>query len=180
MGLRDRIRKSRESDPRDSRAGADPQARRNTITSPSLEDAADRGGYSLSPQFEPRSYYPVEQNSIASSSDRRRSTTSSYMGTEYRIGYPQPAHPNVPRAEAAPPDLSRRQGRLCIAVDFGTVCSGVAYGRFTADSVRQILWPGPSRKIPTCLVYDPMGVLRACGFGAKNWQLGEDWTRCEM
>ncbi|KAF9505411.1 hypothetical protein BS47DRAFT_1400430 [Hydnum rufescens UP504] len=182
MGLMDRIRK-RDSDPRDSRAGADPQAPRNTIISPSLEVPADRRGYSLSPQFDstaPRSYYPVEQDSIASSSDRRRSITSSYMGTEYTFDYPQPAHPNFPRAEAALPDLSRSQGRLCVAVDFGTVLSGVAYGRSTASSVRPILWPGPNRKVPTSLLYDPMGVLRAWGFGAKSWPLTEGWTRCEM
>ncbi|KAF9502648.1 hypothetical protein BS47DRAFT_1370119, partial [Hydnum rufescens UP504] len=49
------------------------------------------------------------------------------------------------RAEAIRPDLNPSQGRMCVAVDFGTVLSGVACGQ-SSDTVQQILWPGPNRK----------------------------------
>ncbi|KAJ7777521.1 actin-like ATPase domain-containing protein [Mycena maculata] len=66
------------------------------------------------------------------------------------------------------------EGKLVIAIDFGTTFSGVAYGssRIASGKVQQILnWPGSSetfRKIPTCLLYDEEGRVLAWGLEAKN------------
>ncbi|KAJ6486664.1 hypothetical protein C8R45DRAFT_995477 [Mycena sanguinolenta] len=66
------------------------------------------------------------------------------------------------------------EGKLVIAIDFGTTFSGVAYGssRLASGKVRQILnWPGSSetfRKIPTCLLYDEQGRVLAWGLEAKH------------
>ncbi|KAF7373360.1 Heat shock protein 12B [Mycena sanguinolenta] len=66
------------------------------------------------------------------------------------------------------------EGKLVIAIDFGTTFSGVAYGssRLASGKVQQILnWPGSSetfRKIPTCLLYDEQGRVLAWGLEAKN------------
>ncbi|KAJ7482269.1 hypothetical protein B0H11DRAFT_1724058 [Mycena galericulata] len=79
------------------------------------------------------------------------------------------------------------EGKLVIAIDFGTTFSGVAYGssRIASGKIQQILnWPGSSetfRKartffwrfnitncIPTCLLYDEHGRVLAWGLEAKN------------
>ncbi|KAJ7147329.1 actin-like ATPase domain-containing protein [Mycena filopes] len=66
------------------------------------------------------------------------------------------------------------EGKLVVAIDFGTTFSGVAYGssRIASGKVQQILnWPGSSetfRKIPTCLLYDELGRVLAWGLEAKN------------
>ncbi|KAJ6619054.1 hypothetical protein B0H10DRAFT_1794150 [Mycena sp. CBHHK59/15] len=83
--------------------------------------------------------------------------------------------------DAAPP--APDEGKLVIAIDFGTTFSGVAYGssRIASGKIQQILnWPGSSetfRKacacwfnqcIPTCLLYDEDGRILAWGLEAKN------------
>ncbi|KAJ7058145.1 actin-like ATPase domain-containing protein [Mycena amicta] len=80
---------------------------------------------------------------------------------------------------------SRDEGKLVIAVDFGTTFSGVAYGssRFAAGRVQQILkWPRSLekfRKIPTCLLYDEHGRLLDWGLQAKNARLQPGLLRFE-
>jgi molecular chaperone DnaK (HSP70) len=75
--------------------------------------------------------------------------------------------PAVPISYSSParPD----EGKLSISIDFGTTFSGVAYG--SSRIAQQILiWPGANetyRKIPTCLVYDENGELKAWGLEAK-------------
>ncbi|KAJ7657911.1 hypothetical protein DFH06DRAFT_1409092, partial [Mycena polygramma] len=70
--------------------------------------------------------------------------------------------------------VDRDEGKLVIAIDFGTTFSGVAYGssRIASGKVQQILnWPGSSetfRKIPTCLLYDEEDRIMAWGLEAKN------------
>ena len=83
------------------------------------------------------------------------------------------------RAEPNLPDLAPAQARMCVAIDFGTVLSGVACG-ISTNPVRQILWPGSYRKIPTCLVYDSTGRVVAWGQEAKTITLQKGWIRCEM
>ena len=68
---------------------------------------------------------------------------------------------------------------MSIAIDFGTVLSGIACG-VSSNPVRQILWPGSSRKVPTCLVYDAGGGVVAWGEEALSIKLQEGWTRYEM
>ncbi|KAJ6542699.1 hypothetical protein B0H19DRAFT_957504 [Mycena capillaripes] len=81
------------------------------------------------------------------------------------------------------------EGKLVIAIDFGTTFSGVAYGssRIASGKVQQIInWPGSSEtfrkarglsinisrphvlQIPTCLLYDEEGLILAWGLEAKN------------
>ncbi|KAJ7128137.1 actin-like ATPase domain-containing protein [Mycena crocata] len=66
------------------------------------------------------------------------------------------------------------EGKLVIAIDFGTTFSGLAYGssRIASGKIQQILnWPGSAetfRKIPTCLLYDEHGRIMAWGLEAKN------------
>ncbi|KAF9508045.1 hypothetical protein BS47DRAFT_1384888 [Hydnum rufescens UP504] len=64
------------------------------------------------------------------------------------------------RAEPVRPDLISAQKRMCVAVDFGTVLSGVACGT-SANQVQQILWPGPGERYPRvwCMIM-PGGLLR--------------------
>ena len=83
------------------------------------------------------------------------------------------------RAEPIIPDLSPTQARMCVAVDLGTVLSGVACG-ISSNKVQQILWPGSHRKIPTCLVYDAAGRVTSWGQDAKKIPLQKGWIRCEM
>lgn len=83
------------------------------------------------------------------------------------------------RAEPARPDLKSDQGRMCVAVDFGTVLSGVACG-VSSSTVEQIMWPGSNRKVPTCLVYDATGHVAAWGLKAQTVKLETGWIRCEM
>ncbi|EIN05832.1 actin-like ATPase domain-containing protein [Punctularia strigosozonata HHB-11173 SS5] len=77
------------------------------------------------------------------------------------------------------------QGRMSVAVDFGTTFSGVAFAsaRISAGQVQQILhWPGSSetfRKIPTCLVYDENGKIIAWGLEAKNTPVHACFIKCE-
>jgi hypothetical protein len=91
--------------------------------------------------------------------------------------FPQP--PPKIRLEAMRPDLNPGQGRMCVAVDFGTVLSGVACG-LSSDTVEQILWPGPNRKVPTCLIYDAQGRVVAWGYRARAVELERGWIRCEL
>ncbi|KAJ7802663.1 hypothetical protein B0H14DRAFT_3779901, partial [Mycena olivaceomarginata] len=72
------------------------------------------------------------------------------------------------------------EGKLVIAIDFGTTFSGVAYAssKIASGKIQQILnWPGSTethRKardlladIPTCLLYEEQGRLLAWGLEAK-------------
>ncbi|EKM76218.1 hypothetical protein AGABI1DRAFT_45220 [Agaricus bisporus var. burnettii JB137-S8] len=77
------------------------------------------------------------------------------------------------------------EGKMSVAVDFGTTFSGVAYGssRVTGGRIQQILnWPGSVetfRKIPTCLLYDEYGRVIAWGLEAKNASPMEGTIKCE-
>jgi hypothetical protein len=55
--------------------------------------------------------------------------------------------------EVMRPHVHSSPGRMCVAVDFGTVLSGVACG-LSSGTVEQILWPEPNRKVPPSLIYD--------------------------
>ncbi|KAF9503719.1 hypothetical protein BS47DRAFT_1402134 [Hydnum rufescens UP504] len=68
---------------------------------------------------------------------------------------------------------------MCVAVDFGTVLSGVACG-LSSDTVEQILWPGPNRKVLTSLIYDARGRVVAWGHRFQAIELEKGWIRCEM
>nr|GAT50247.1 predicted protein [Mycena chlorophos] len=80
---------------------------------------------------------------------------------------------------------SSDEGKLVVAIDFGTTFSGVAYGssRFAAGQVQQILkWPQSLetyRKISTCLLYDKHGTLVDWGLQAKNARLQPGIERYE-
>ncbi|KAF9511536.1 hypothetical protein BS47DRAFT_1298749 [Hydnum rufescens UP504] len=80
--------------------------------------------------------------------------------------------------------LPQPQGvRLYLSVDFGATHSGVSYATSTNGKVIPIVsWPGssdPLRKIPTCLVYDSLGNVRAWGLEARDINLRRGWIRCE-
>uniref|UniRef100_D8QFI8 Actin-like ATPase domain-containing protein n=1 Tax=Schizophyllum commune (strain H4-8 / FGSC 9210) TaxID=578458 RepID=D8QFI8_SCHCM len=90
-----------------------------------------------------------------------------------------------PAAHMSTPSMAMDEGKMSVAIDFGTTFSGVAYGssRIDGGRVRQILhWPGSDetfRKIPTCLVYDMYGRVLAWGLEAKNMSPMEGTIRCE-
>ncbi|KAF9505894.1 hypothetical protein BS47DRAFT_483365 [Hydnum rufescens UP504] len=89
-----------------------------------------------------------------------------------------PSHPEIP-PEATRPGLNPSERRMCVAVDFGTVLSGVACG-LSSDTVEQILWPGSNRKVPTSLTYDAQGRVVAWGHRSQVIKLERGWIRCEM
>ncbi|KAF9510334.1 hypothetical protein BS47DRAFT_1319737 [Hydnum rufescens UP504] len=68
-------------------------------------------------------------------------------------------------------------------MDFGAAYSSASYVASTCEEVHQILaWPGsntPVSKIPTCLVYDALGHIRAWGVEAKDMGLRRGWVRSE-
>jgi hypothetical protein len=80
-------------------------------------------------------------------------------------------------------DRTPERSKLIVSIDFGAACSGVSYATSGADIVNPIIsWPGSSdtfRKIPTCLVYDGLGDVRAWGLEAKDINLRKGWVRCE-
>ncbi|KAH9982005.1 actin-like ATPase domain-containing protein [Russula compacta] len=87
---------------------------------------------------------------------------------------------------AVPPSLPPTdEGKVSIAIDFGTTFSGVAYGssRIASGKVQQILhWPGSMetfRKVPTCLLYDERGQVLAWGLEAKNANPVPGCIKCE-
>ncbi|KAF5345803.1 hypothetical protein D9756_010885 [Leucocoprinus leucothites] len=95
-----------------------------------------------------------------------------------------------PSMSPPPIDLSNvgpapDEGKMSVAVDFGTTFSGVAYGssRIAGGRVQQILnWPGSVetfRKIPTCLLYDEYGQVIAWGLEAKNASPMAGTMKCE-
>ncbi|KAI0033033.1 actin-like ATPase domain-containing protein [Vararia minispora EC-137] len=77
------------------------------------------------------------------------------------------------------------EGKMSVSIDFGTTFSGVAYGssRIAGGSIQQILrWPGSSetfRKVPTCLLYDEEGIVRAWGLEANNTRVVPGYYKCE-
>ncbi|KAF8622621.1 hypothetical protein AX15_006876 [Amanita polypyramis BW_CC] len=89
--------------------------------------------------------------------------------------------PNIPQF----PSQEQDEGKMSVAIDFGTTFSGVAYGsaRIAGGKVQQILnWPGSFetfRKIPTCLLYDEQGQVLAWGLEAKNASPMNSTIRCE-
>ena len=72
---------------------------------------------------------------------------------------------------------------LCISLDFGATYSAVAFGTPASPKLNHIYtWPGSSdafRKIPTCIVYDSLGDVRAWGVEAKEISLRKGWVRSE-
>ncbi|KAF9511754.1 hypothetical protein BS47DRAFT_1486679 [Hydnum rufescens UP504] len=108
------------------------------------------------------------------------------------IGYV--ADPHLPTASITQPGLytssdvfsenpPSRYLKAFVSIDFGAACSGVSYTISSNGEVREILvWPGSSRsfsKIPTCLVYDALGDVRAWGLEATDISLKKGWVRCE-
>ncbi|KAF8735260.1 hypothetical protein AX14_002404 [Amanita brunnescens Koide BX004] len=91
---------------------------------------------------------------------------------------PPPPIPQVP-------SHAQDEGKMSVAIDFGTTFSGVAFGsaRIAGGKVQQILnWPGSFetfRKIPTCLLYDEHGQVLAWGLEAKNASPMPGTIRCE-
>ncbi|KAF9503115.1 hypothetical protein BS47DRAFT_1402731, partial [Hydnum rufescens UP504] len=74
-----------------------------------------------------------------------------------------------------------RYPKAFVSIDFGAACSGVSYTISSHGEVREILvWPGSSRpfsKIPTCLVYDALGDIRAWGLEATDISLKKGWVQ---
>ncbi|KAJ7223079.1 actin-like ATPase domain-containing protein [Mycena pura] len=99
-------------------------------------------------------------------------TTRNYAAAPYDDGY-IPDNVTASHARQTSQSISD-EGKLVIAIDFGTTFSGVAYGssRIASGVVQQVLkWPGSLetfRKIPTCLLYDEHGRVLAWGLEAKN------------
>ncbi|KAF9511188.1 hypothetical protein BS47DRAFT_1383594 [Hydnum rufescens UP504] len=74
------------------------------------------------------------------------------------------------------------QPRLYISIDIGAAFSKISYCADIRPGTREMTcWPGSENmnKIPTCLVYDAYGTVRAWGLEAKNMDLDKDWVRCE-
>jgi hypothetical protein len=74
------------------------------------------------------------------------------------------------------------QPRLYISIDIGAAFSKVSYCADIRPGTREMTcWPGSENmnKIPTCLVYDAYGTVRAWGLEAKHMDLDKDWVRCE-
>ncbi|KAF9511517.1 hypothetical protein BS47DRAFT_1486809 [Hydnum rufescens UP504] len=91
-----------------------------------------------------------------------------------------PSHPEV-NPEIARLDLTPNRGGISVGINLGTADSGVAvaYG-ISPHTVEQILWPGPNRKLPTCVVYDAKGHVIAWAHAAQVVRLAKGWIRCEM
>ncbi|KAJ7682898.1 hypothetical protein B0H17DRAFT_1075328, partial [Mycena rosella] len=101
--------------------------------------------------------------------------TANYAAAPYDDGYfPAVSDSGTVASHARQASQVLDEGKLVVAIDFGTTFSGVAYGssRIASGKVQQILnWPGSSetfRKIPTCLLYDEQGRILAWGLEAKN------------
>ncbi|KAF9511523.1 hypothetical protein BS47DRAFT_1166643 [Hydnum rufescens UP504] len=98
-----------------------------------------------------------------------------------------PASMRLPRMSAPSSMLQKipqpQEIKLHLAVDFGATHSGVSYATSSNGKVIPILsWLGSSdacRKIPTRLVYDNQGDLRAWGPQARDMNLRNGWVRCE-
>ncbi|KAF9505410.1 hypothetical protein BS47DRAFT_1374308 [Hydnum rufescens UP504] len=92
---------------------------------------------------------------------------------------PTKSSPHAPRGRSK---LSQGNG-LCISIDLGTTHSAVAFGTSASPTASQIYyWPGSSHpfpKIPTCVVYDGLGDVRAWGVEAKETTLRKGWVRSE-
>ncbi|KAJ7134261.1 kinase-like domain-containing protein [Mycena epipterygia] len=82
---------------------------------------------------------------------------------------------------------SQNEGKLVIAIDFGTTFSGVAYGssRLTSEKLDSsfILFLQHKQlkisQIPTCLLYDEYGHVVTWGFEAKHAIVHPEMTRYE-
>ncbi|KAJ7468633.1 hypothetical protein FB451DRAFT_1560344 [Mycena latifolia] len=101
--------------------------------------------------------------------------TANYAAAPYDDGYfPAVADTGAVGSHARQGSQAMDEGKLVIAIDFGTTFSGVAYGssRIASGKIQQIInWPNSSetfRKIPTCLLYDEHGRIMAWGLEAKN------------
>ncbi|KAF5361454.1 hypothetical protein D9758_006262 [Tetrapyrgos nigripes] len=106
---------------------------------------------------------------------------SSQGNASFSVSMPQSSQYYGQGQEASNVD----EGKMSVAIDFGTTFSGVAYGssRIAGGQVQQILnWPGSFetfRKIPTCLLYDENGRVLAWGLEAKNAGPIPNTIRCE-
>jgi hypothetical protein len=122
--------------------------------------------------------------------DRQR--TASFYPIHYSEYIPDPHQPNptlhppeiYPPSDAVPvADSPSHHIKYFVSIDFGAAYSGVSYAASTSGEMHQILtWPGSSAslpKIPTCLVYDALGHLRAWGLEAKDLSLKKGWACCE-
>lgn len=128
-----------------------------------------------SPSPPPQSAYSFAQTSTLAHPAAAYSPSNGMTVSGRRTSSP-------PQAFSPPP---ADEGKLSVAIDFGTTFSGVAYGssRIANGKVQQILnWPGSFetfRKIPTCLLYDEYGQVAAWGLQAKTASPQPGATKCE-
>ncbi|KAF9511530.1 hypothetical protein BS47DRAFT_1395036 [Hydnum rufescens UP504] len=133
----------------------------------------------------------TENTEVLGSSPQRRLVRFGHSGrTMSAPGGPgfDPVTPPRPPWMPAPASMARKIPqpqaiKLYVAVDFGATHSGLSYTTSSNGKVIPIIsWPGssdPFRKIPTCLVYDNLGDLRAWGLQARDINLRRGWLRCE-
>ena len=95
----------------------------------------------------------------------------------------RPPRISAPSSMLAAKPVHPQDVKLFVSIDFGATHSGVSYATSTNGKVVPIIsWPGssdPFRKIPTCLVYDNLGDVRAWGIEARDINLRRGWIRCE-
>ncbi|CCA73398.1 hypothetical protein PIIN_07352 [Serendipita indica DSM 11827] len=119
--------------------------------------AATHGSGTYTPLLDPNIVRP----SPVHIQDARTNSTSPPLTASGTSGWQSAQNSafNGPMAVPGAPPMNQDEGKLSIAIDFGTTFSGVAYGssRIAAGTVQQILhWPGSFetfRKIPTCLLF---------------------------
>ncbi|KAF9510321.1 hypothetical protein BS47DRAFT_1396058 [Hydnum rufescens UP504] len=96
---------------------------------------------------------------------------------------PSPHPPRIYLPPDAVADSSSRHIKIYVSIDFGAAYSSASYATSTSREVRQIpASPGSGHsfsKIPTCLVYDDLGDIRAWGVEAKDMILKKGWVRSE-
>ncbi|KAF9511772.1 hypothetical protein BS47DRAFT_1486686 [Hydnum rufescens UP504] len=104
---------------------------------------------------------------------------ASFHPLHYSEYIPDPHRPNpslhlpeiYPPPDAVPVANSPSHHiKYFVAIDFGAVSSGVSYAASTSGDMHQIL-------IPTCLVYDALGHVRAWGLEAKDLSLKRGWVQ---
>ncbi|KAF8637103.1 hypothetical protein AX17_003007 [Amanita inopinata Kibby_2008] len=181
------------------------QAPAITTPAPTYPPGAALSSWSQSPsppppnQFNSMNGVPPSNVSAGPSYNASTINGSSFMTNEplLRPNSAYTAHgtasPPLPMQTPLPPNSTMPlipsqlldEGKMSIAIDFGTTFSGVAYGsaRIAEGKVQQILnWPGSFetfRKIPTCLLYDEHGQVLAWGLEAKNASPMAGTIRCE-
>ncbi|KAF9503118.1 hypothetical protein BS47DRAFT_1402735 [Hydnum rufescens UP504] len=126
--------------------------------------------------------------SVYSTLDHQRA--ASFHPFHYSEYIPDPHQPNTtlhPPEIYPPPDAvpvansPSHHIKYFVAIDFGAASSGVSYTASTSGEMHRVLaWPGSSAslpKIPTCLVYDALGSIRAWGLEAKDLSLKKGWVQ---